>query len=54
MMAHYGKFYGVNNYIALVGKKSADSDEKFYLGIAEYHFETVTDKAVNREQKTEL
>lgn len=28
MMAHYGKFYGVNNYIALVGKKSADSDKK--------------------------
>ncbi len=28
MMAHYGKFYGVNNYIALVGKKSADLDEK--------------------------
>ena len=21
MMAHYGKFFGVNNYIALVGKK---------------------------------
>ena len=28
MMAHYGKFYGVNNYIALVGKKSADLDKK--------------------------
>lgn len=28
MMAHYGKFYGVNNYIALVGKKTADLDEK--------------------------
>jgi len=28
MMAHYGKFYGVNNYIALVGKKSADLDER--------------------------
>lgn len=27
-MAHYGKFSGVTNYIALVGKKSADLDEK--------------------------
>lgn len=27
MMAHYGKFSGVRNYIALVGKKSADLDE---------------------------
>ena len=27
-MAHYGKFNGVENYIALVGKKSADLDEK--------------------------
>lgn len=26
-MAHYGKFSGVANYIALVGKKSAKSDE---------------------------
>lgn len=26
-MAHYGKFSGVNNYIALVGKKSAELDE---------------------------
>lgn len=26
-MAHYGKFSGVKNYIALVGKKSADLDE---------------------------
>jgi len=26
-MAHYGKFSGVRNYIALVGKKSADLDE---------------------------
>ena len=28
MMAHYGKFKGVENYIALVGKKDADLDEK--------------------------
>ena len=28
MMAHYGKFIGVENYIALVGKKDADLDEK--------------------------
>lgn len=28
MMAHYGKFRGVQNYIALVGKKSADLEEK--------------------------
>ncbi|MGN0467272.1 MAG: nitroreductase family protein [Acutalibacteraceae bacterium] len=27
-MAHYGKFSGVSNYIALIGKKSADLDEK--------------------------
>lgn len=27
-MAHYGKFSGVRNYIALVGKKGADLDEK--------------------------
>lgn len=27
-MAHYGKFSGVTNYIALIGKKSADLDEK--------------------------
>lgn len=27
MMAHYGKFSGVQNYIALVGKKSAKLDE---------------------------
>ena len=26
--AHYGKFSGVKNYIALIGKKSADLDEK--------------------------
>lgn len=32
-MAHYGKFSGVRNYIALVGKKSANSDEKLgYYG----------------------
>jgi len=28
MMAHYGKFRGVRNYIALVGRKDADFDEK--------------------------
>lgn len=28
MMAHYGKFSGVSNYIALVGKKSDDLEEK--------------------------
>lgn len=28
VMAHYGKFDGVKNYIALVGKKSADLEEK--------------------------
>lgn len=28
MIAHYGSFKGVNNYIALVGKKSADLEEK--------------------------
>ena len=28
MMAHYGKFSGVRNYIALVGKKDDDFDEK--------------------------
>lgn len=27
-MAHYGKFSGVTNYIALVGKKGKDLDEK--------------------------
>lgn len=27
-MAHYGKFSGVNNYIALVGKKSKNLDER--------------------------
>lgn len=28
MMAHYGKFSGVRNYIALIGNKSASLDEK--------------------------
>lgn len=28
IMAHYGKFSGVTDYIALVGKKSADLEEK--------------------------
>lgn len=27
-MAHYGKFSGVQNYIALIGRKSAELDEK--------------------------
>ncbi|WP_273236887.1 nitroreductase family protein [Mobilibacterium timonense] len=27
-MAHYGKFTGVRNYLAIVGKKSADLEEK--------------------------
>lgn len=27
-MAHYGKFSGVKNYIALIGKKDSDLDEK--------------------------
>lgn len=32
-MAHYGKFIGVQNYIALIGKKSADLEEKLgYYG----------------------
>lgn len=32
-MAHYGKFAGVKNYVALVGKKSPDLDEKIgYYG----------------------
>ncbi len=33
MMAHYGKFTGVANYIALVGKKSSDLEERLgYFG----------------------
>ena len=28
MMAHYGKFSGVQNYIALVGPKDSDLEEK--------------------------
>lgn len=32
-MAHYGKFSGVRNYIAMIGKKSAELDEKLgYYG----------------------
>lgn len=32
-MAHYGKFSGVRNYIALIGRKTADLDEKLgYYG----------------------
>lgn len=33
MMAHYGKFSGVQNYVALIGKKCADLDERLgYYG----------------------
>ena len=33
MMAHYGKFSGVQNYIALIGKKGGDLEEKLgYYG----------------------
>ncbi len=33
MVAHYGSFTGVNNYIAIVGKKSQNSDESLgYYG----------------------
>jgi len=28
MMAHYGKFSGVKNYVAMIGAKSSDLDEK--------------------------
>ena len=37
-MAHYGKFSGVQNYIALVGKKTSDLDEKlgYYDGTNVY------------------
>ena len=27
-LAHYGKFSGVNNYIALIGKKGSELEEK--------------------------
>ena len=40
MMAHYGKFSGVEHYIALVGKKGADLDEK-----AGYYGEKIVLKA---------
>lgn len=40
MMAHYGSFSGVQNYIALVGKKSADLQEK-----AGYYGERIVLKA---------
>lgn len=39
-MAHYGKFFGVRNYIALVGKKGNDLEEK-----CGYHGERVVLKA---------
>ena len=32
-MAHYGKFSGVRNYIALIGRKGNDLKEKFSLGV---------------------
>lgn len=38
-MALYGKFSGVTNYIAMVGPKGKDLEEKVDLGIAKYHFE---------------
>lgn len=38
-MALYGKFSGVTNYIAMVGSKGKDLEEKVDLGIAKYHFE---------------
>lgn len=40
MMAHYGKFSGVENYIALVGRKGAGLEEK-----AGYHREKIVLKA---------
>lgn len=40
MMAHYGKFSGCNNYIAMVGKKSKDLDEQ-----AGYYGEKIVLKA---------
>lgn len=40
LMARYGKFSGVNNYIALVGKRSAGLDE-----LAGYHGERLVLKA---------
>lgn len=40
MMAHYGKFSGVNNYIAIVGPKNDDLDEK-----AGYYGEKIVLKA---------
>lgn len=40
LMAHYGKFSGVSNYIALVGKKSAGLDE-----LVGYHGERLVLKA---------
>ena len=40
MMAHYGKFSGCNNYIAMLGKKSKDLDEQ-----AGYYGEKIVLKA---------
>lgn len=34
IMAHYGKFRGVQNYIALIGEKSEELDEKLICVIA--------------------
>lgn len=47
MMAHYGKFSGVENYIALVGKKGPGLDEK-----AGYYGEKLVLKAQELELNT--
>lgn len=46
-MAHYGKFSGVRNYIALIGRKTPDLDEK--LG---YYGERIAVKAQQLELNT--
>lgn len=46
-MAHYGKFSGVRNYIALIGRKAPDLDEK--LG---YYGERIAIKAQQLELNT--
>lgn len=47
MMAHYGKFSGAENYIALVGKKGADLEEQ-----AGYYGEKLVLKAQELELNT--
>lgn len=47
MMAHYGKFSGCTNYIAMVGKKDRDLDEK-----AGYYGEKLVLKAQELELNT--